>query len=76
MNEDKTCHGARGNGCVSCGMDMDLEPYCVHPVVFERRKADTGRDCPFGLDINPARQVCKGEFYQEREKRPFSGVPA
>lgn len=67
MNEDKTCHGLRGNGCVSCGMDMDLEPYCVKQEVLDRRTAITGRSYPFGLDTNPARQACQGEFYEERK---------
>lgn len=65
-NEDKSCHGLRGKGCVSCGMDMDLEPYCVHESVIALRKEITGRDYPYGLDTNPARAVCKGEFYVER----------
>jgi hypothetical protein len=68
MNEDKSCHGLRGNGCEHCGLDMDMEPYCVHPIVLERRKAITGKTYPMGLDTNPARQVCKGEFYQERKR--------
>jgi hypothetical protein len=66
MNEDKRCHG--GSGCQHCGMDMDVEPYCVQPVVLQRRKEITGRDYPFGLDTNPARQCCKGEFFTARAK--------
>ncbi|MGF6643154.1 hypothetical protein [Paraburkholderia sp. GAS82] len=66
MNEGKTCHGGCGNGCEHCGMDIDLEPYCVQEEVLKRRTAITGRTYPFGLDVNPARQLCKGEFYIER----------
>lgn len=54
--------------CEHCGMDMDMEPYCVQKVVLQRRTKITGRDYPFGLNIDPARKLCIGEFYKERRK--------
>ena len=64
LHPDKRCHG--GNGCTHCGMDMDLEPYCVNESVLALRTAETGRDYPFGLDTNPARAMCKGKYFEAR----------
>lgn len=30
---ERRCHA-----CRYCGMDMDMEPYCVHPEVLKRAK--------------------------------------
>lgn len=61
-----TCHGLVGKGCIHCGMDMDLEPYCVHVTVLAQRSSITGKLYLLGLDISQARPLCKGEFYEER----------
>ena len=47
-------------------MDMDMEPYCVQPVVLAARTKITGRAYPWGLDVNPARQLCQGEQFVQR----------
>lgn len=65
LHAGKPCHG--GGGCAHCGMDMDMEPYCVQPQVLQRRTDVTSRTYPFGLDTTPARLLCKGEFFQQRK---------
>jgi hypothetical protein len=54
------------SGCDYCGMDMDLDPFCVHPTV----KAEH----PWGLTINKAIQLFCGEgdklkLWKKREAR-------
>ncbi|MDP9651679.1 hypothetical protein [Paraburkholderia caledonica] len=63
LHPDKRCHSG---GCTHCGMDMDMEPYCVNEAVLALRTAETGRTYPFGLDTNPARALCKGKFFEAR----------
>ena len=59
---------ANGCGkCNSCGMDMDMEPFCVNDDVLILRTAETGRDYPWGLDIGVARPLCKGDHWTRRE---------
>ena len=52
--------------CNNCGMDMDMDPFCVKPEVLAKRTEVTGREYPWGLDVNPAREQCKGEFFEVR----------
>lgn len=49
------------SSCKHCGMDMDLDPYCAHPVVIKVH--------PYGLGINAAiRDFCT-PFLRLREAR-------
>lgn len=64
LNPNNRCHG--DDGCKHCGMDMDLEPFCVNDLVLALRTAETGREYPWGLDVNPARSLCKGKFFDAR----------
>lgn len=64
QKENKRC-----TECDHCGMDMDMEPYCVQPDVIALRTKETGRDYPWGLDINRARPLCKGMFLVDRTPR-------
>lgn len=52
--------------CNKCGMDMDMAPYCVQTDVLAKRTEVTGRDYPWGLDLNHARPLCQGEFFETR----------
>lgn len=56
-----------GNNCKSCGMDMDMEPYCVRPEVIKLCEDDTKRKFSYGLNVNGAYSYCKGVFYENRE---------
>lgn len=54
------------SGCAYCGMDMDLDPYCVHPTVTA--------DHRYGLNINLAIQRYCGDgdklkFWKPRPPR-------
>ena len=53
--------------CNNCGMDMDMQPYCVKDEVLAKRTEITGREYPWGLDVNPARTLCKGDFFEVRK---------
>ncbi len=57
--------------CDSCGMDMDMDPYCVHEKVIALRIAEPGarRSYPCGLDISRARPLCAGNFFSERKPK-------
>lgn len=55
--------------CASCGMDMDMEPFCVQEQVLAKRTQITGRDYPYGLDVNPAWEQCHGEFFTQHPLR-------
>jgi hypothetical protein len=54
MPKDKVVCWTDPGGCSSCkfcGMDMDMDPYCVHPKVLENH--------PYGYGINHAiRETC------------------
>ena len=62
-NEDKRC----AVQCQHCGMDMDMEPYCVRVEVLALRTKETGREYAWGLDVNPARRLCKGDYWEPRK---------
>jgi hypothetical protein len=50
------------SGCDHCGMDMDMEPYCVHPNVVKEH--------PHGLNISPAlARFCHHELWTPRKPR-------
>lgn len=57
--------------CNDCGMDMDLEPFCVNEKVIELRIAEPGahKSYPYGLDVNIALRLCKGNFETPRKER-------
>lgn len=48
---------------------MDMDPFCVKKEVLAKRTEITGREYPWGLDVNSAREVCKGESFEERIKQ-------
>lgn len=52
--------------CNSCGMDMDMEPFCVNTPVLEQAAKDYGHTFPYGLLINEARIICKGGAWTQR----------
>lgn len=60
--------------CNSCGMDMDLEPFCVNEDVLALRTAESGKNYPWGLDIGVARPICKGSHWTERKPNEFNTV--
>lgn len=45
---------------------MDMEPFCMSKDVRDMRTAITGRDYDWGLDVNPAMQLCKLVFWEPR----------
>lgn len=49
------------SSCKFCGMDMDMEPYCVHPNLLPQ--------WPAGLVINSAIRDYCGESLKLWEKR-------
>ncbi len=54
------------SGCDYCGMDMDMDPFCVHPTVKAKH--------PIGLNISTAiRDFCgegdKLKLWKKREPR-------
>jgi hypothetical protein len=51
--------------CDSCGMDMDMAPFCVNEKVLSQ-SAQNGRSAPFGLTINAARLICTGDLFTPR----------
>lgn len=48
--------------CEFCGMDMEMDPYCVNKEVLKKRTEITGKTYPFGLDISRAIDLCQGDF--------------
>jgi hypothetical protein len=64
MTTENSC-----NKCAKCGMDMDMEPFCVSEPVLAARTVETGRDYPWGLDVNPARLICKGDHFVQHPGR-------
>jgi len=54
--------------CNSCGMDMDMEPFCVNKSVLSIAEMQDGRRYDWGLNINPARLICKGDYFTIREQ--------
>lgn len=59
--------GSSCSRCYCCGMDMDMTPFCVNNAVLEAAKVEDDRAYPFGLNINPARLICKGELFVPME---------
>lgn len=55
--------------CNNCGMDMDMDPFCVKKEVLAKQTETTGREYPWGLNVNPAREVCKGEYFEVKTKQ-------
>ena len=53
--------------CAHCGMDMDMEPYCVETSILAERTKITKRNYPYGLDITPAWKICKGKQWETRK---------
>lgn len=53
--------------CNSCGMDMDMSPYCVQASVLADAEKKYGKDFPYGLNINDARIICEGDLWTPRE---------
>lgn len=60
LSDEKGC-----GKCNHCGMDMDMAPFCVSERVLSQ-SALNGRAAPYGLNINPARIICKGDFFTQR----------
>lgn len=53
--------------CDHCGMDMDMDPFCVHPSVTKEH--------PHGLYIRSARpKYCDGRLWTERKPRTLPVV--
>lgn len=52
--------------CNKCGMDMDMEPYCVDSDTLVEAKEKFGKPFPYGLNINDARPICNGEAFTPR----------
>ena len=61
--------------CAHCGMDMDMDPFCVQKDTLALRTAITGRDYPWGLDLTPAWFLCQGAFFQQHPKRDKGKAP-
>ena len=59
------------NKCDSCGMDMDMEPYCVNKAVIAMRVAQPGafKTYPCGLDVSRALPLCQGKYKTPRKAR-------
>lgn len=57
--------------CDSCGMDMDLGPYCVNKAVIALRVAQPGafKTYPIGLDVSRALPLCQGKYKTPRKTR-------
>lgn len=55
--------------CKNCGMDMDMDPFCVKAEVLAKRTEITGKTYPWGLDSNHASALCKGEFFEPRKPK-------
>ena len=54
-------------GCESCGMDMDMEPFCVNKDVLSAAQESTGHTFPYGLAINHALRLCELKHWEERK---------
>lgn len=55
--------------CAHCGMDMDLEPFCVQTDVIEAAKTKFNRSFSWGLNVNHARQICAGNHFEQHPGR-------
>jgi hypothetical protein len=59
--------------CKSCGMDMDLEPYCANETVTKKVADVEKRGFPFGINLSSQLRVrsnyCKGEFFEQHPDR-------
>lgn len=55
--------------CDKCGMDMDMSPFCTDVITLAKAEETLGKVFPYGLNINPARLICKGDSFVVREKR-------
>jgi hypothetical protein len=64
LSDEKGC-----GKCDNCGMDMDMEPFCVDSKTLATAKETLGREFPWGLNINPARIICKGHQWTPRKER-------
>lgn len=51
----------RCSGCKYCSMDMDMDPFCMHPEVAKLH--------PFGLNLNAAIDKFCGEDLKLRVQR-------
>jgi hypothetical protein len=49
------------SSCAHCGMDMDLDPFCVHPAVVRKHI--------YGLNLNQAIEHFCGSDLSLREPR-------
>lgn len=49
----------RCTSCGHCGMDMDMDPFCVAGPVLATAKERFGRSFNWGLGINSARPLCQ-----------------
>lgn len=58
--------------CDFCGMDMDMDPFCVNVQVLDLRTEITGKKYPYGLDIHPARTLCQGNFLSQDHNATFT----
>lgn len=67
------CTSPTGCGqCGSCGMDMDMDPFCMNEQVLALSKEQDGRDRPFGLGVNHARKLCNGEHFHQHPRRQLA----
>lgn len=48
------------SSCKFCSMDMEMDPYCVHPTVTKTPRGI------YGVLINRALQTCKLKLREER----------
>lgn len=53
--------------CESCGMDMDMSPFCVNIYVVGAAEAVFARTFQYGLNINDAMGLCQGKYHQKKE---------
>lgn len=52
--------------CDNCGMDMDMEPFCVSSQTLAEAQMRLDRSFPYGLNISTARLICVGEHWVQR----------
>lgn len=64
MGTERTC-----TACDYCGMDMDLDPYCVETKTLALVTEETGQKYPVGLYLRHARPKCKGDNWEPRRER-------
>jgi hypothetical protein len=60
LSDEKGC-----GKCNHCAMDMDMAPFCTSAPVLAQ-SAQNGTAAPFGLNLNPARLICKGDLFTQR----------